>query len=301
MLCVSLGACSDDTPKVDHAVNVTGTYSGTATLKVAGQEVETMNACTIAVTRVDEESVTLRMDSARFQQVYVTDVTADAVVTPSSTAGSYAISGSDSPSGKLYTGVTFTGTIAGQRANIEITITVSTQQEPVVVVFEGSQSRGTVTIDASDYTRWVYFSFERGATVTVDDPANDLSWDIAFHRYDVKTNGGVSGKGQGAALETTFKKFNDVTSIPTSGYTEDVAAQINLSGMPPVYTEGSKNEVLAKWVSMDLSTMPPPTVLSKLVYIARSASGKYVKLLFTDNTNDEGVTGHVTFSYEIEP
>ncbi|MDR1274709.1 MAG: hypothetical protein LBK12_09190 [Odoribacteraceae bacterium] len=302
-LCAAFCACSDDDdPKVDHAINVVGTYAGTAALKVAGQEVGTIDACTIVVTRVSEDSVALRMDNVQYGEMLITNVTARAVVAPdANNAGSYSVAGSARASGTFYSEVVFTGTISAQRANLEITVTVVDMPAPVVVSFEGSQGRGTVTVNASDYTKWVYFSFERGQVVAVTDPRDDLSWDIALHRYDLKTNGGASGTGQGAALKTEYKKFNDVATIPAAGYEVDVTADINLSGMPPVYTEDSKNEVLGTWVTMDLSTMPPPTVLSKVVYIVRTAAGKHVKVLFTDNTNDEGVTGHVTFSYEIQP
>ncbi|MDR1415482.1 MAG: HmuY family protein [Odoribacteraceae bacterium] len=161
---------------------------------------------------------------------------------------------------------------------------------------------GTYTINASDYTKWVYFSFETGAEVTVTDPATDLSWDVAFHRYDVQTNGGASGSGLGGAIQTTARSFAEVTTLPTTGFTADSVANINYGGMPPAYADGSKNSVLATWIVLDLSTMPPPPpTFSNVVYVVRSASGKRAKMLLTDNTNDEGVSGHVTFSYELEP
>ena len=61
-------------------------------------------------------------------------------------------------------------------------------------------------INATSYTDWQYFSFEKGGLVEVSDYANDLSWDIAFHRGDVRLNGGKSGKGQGEAINTNKTK-----------------------------------------------------------------------------------------------
>src|SRR3712207_5184194 len=60
-----------------------------------------------------------------------------------------------------------------------------------------------LTVNASDYTKWVYVNFAEGKVVDVETPETDLSWDIALHRYDFKTNGGTSGKGKGAAYETS--------------------------------------------------------------------------------------------------
>ena len=298
--CACVAACSDDdNAPVDHAAKVVGSYAGTAELKMNGQVLGTIDACTVILTRVDENTVTARMDSVRYDQMLLTSVTAEAVITPSTPGGNYTIAGSATPTGEIYSGVSFSGTVDGTRANLEITVTVPAMPLPVIVAFEGSQGRGTVTVDASDYTKWVYFSFERGATVAVTNPANDLSWDIALHRYDLQTNGGVSGNGQGGALATTGTKLNEVTTVPNGTFVEDVEAEIMIA-MPPAYAAGSKNEVLAAWLTMDTSVMPPPPpTYSKLVYIVRTASGKHVKVLFTDYTNAEGTPGHVTFSYEV--
>lgn len=57
-------------------------------------------------------------------------------------------------------------------------------------------------LDARSYTDWVYFSFSKGEIVTVTDYQNDINWDIAFHRGDVRLNGGKSGKGSGEGINT---------------------------------------------------------------------------------------------------
>lgn len=154
------------------------------------------------------------------------------------------------------------------------------------------------TIDATAYNKWVYFSFSKGNVVTVDDPENDLNWDMALHRYDVKLNGGTSGKGQGAAIETSAKSLSDVKNIPTEGYVVDVMGQVNMTGMPPVYEEHSMNTEVSKWMKLDTSEMPPSYTMSGLVYILKCADGKIVKVKFTDYTNDLGATAHITFQYE---
>lgn len=54
----------------------------------------------------------------------------------------------------------------------------------------------SVQIDARSYSDWVYFSFDKGEVVTINPTtfSTDLSWDIAFHRNDVRLNCGASGK-----------------------------------------------------------------------------------------------------------
>ena len=77
----------------------------------------------------------------------------------------------------------------------------------------------TVVIDASDYTKYVYFSFEEGKVVSTtawDDEAHksQTNWDLGLHRYDFRTNSGLSGKGQGGAVETSSENINDKIAIP---------------------------------------------------------------------------------------
>lgn len=80
----------------------------------------------------------------------------------------------------------------------------------------------TVTIDASKYETWQYFSFSKGEVVNVTDYKNDLNWDMALHRYDVRLNCGESGKGKGGAVFSGKTEMDQATTVPTDGYTVDV-------------------------------------------------------------------------------
>jgi hypothetical protein len=55
---------------------------------------------------------------------------------------------------------------------------------------------GEITLDASSPTAFTYFTFAGGGSVvTVSDPSSSSEWDMAFRRFTVKLNGGVSGPG----------------------------------------------------------------------------------------------------------
>lgn len=50
-------------------------------------------------------------------------------------------------------------------------------------------------LDATDPNSWVYYDLDTFTVVQPDDPENDVVWDIAFKRFVIKVNGGVSGIG----------------------------------------------------------------------------------------------------------
>ena len=57
-----------------------------------------------------------------------------------------------------------------------------------------------VTIDASSWDDWVYYSFELEDIVDIVNPESSLDWDIAFQRNNIRTNGGESYMGQGCGM-----------------------------------------------------------------------------------------------------
>lgn len=180
-----------------------------------------------------------------------------------------------------------------------------------------------MTVNASDYGMWTYIDLKTGKTQTLRDfsPWNYLSdgvvvsttpaqgsqadltidWQIAIHRYDIRTNGG-------AAIATTEKEMDKVTAFPESGYTEDVTVEntivTDMSGMMDnkigYAATGKQNNVLNQWLTKTATGAMPPYVYEPtgLIYIVRCKDGSHAKLKFTDYSNDEGKSGYVTFSYE---
>jgi len=63
-----------------------------------------------------------------------------------------------------------------------------------------SQIDTVLTIDASNYSNWVYFSFEQASVIDVENPEESMEWDVAFQRKHIRTNSGLSGIGSGGAF-----------------------------------------------------------------------------------------------------
>lgn len=155
-------------------------------------------------------------------------------------------------------------------------------------------------LDVKSYTDWVYFSFEKNAVVTVTDYANDLTWDIAFHRGDVRLNGGKSGNGKGAAIQTTFKNWDDVKEAPTTGYITDEVGTITtaFTGEGITTAEQPFSKTLTGWLTVDTSNPPPKYIINGYIYVIKAANGNYVKLSLYDNKNEKNAAGYVSFKYQ---
>jgi hypothetical protein len=61
-------------------------------------------------------------------------------------------------------------------------------------------TEGSITLNATSPTDFVYISLESGQLVTVADPFGSDEWDIAFRRFSAKLNGGVAGPGDVAGF-----------------------------------------------------------------------------------------------------
>lgn len=76
-------------------------------------------------------------------------------------------------------------------------------------------------VDASSTTAWSYLDFETGLAVTPSDPNNERTWDVAFQRFKVVSNGGVSGMGGALVARITDTPFANITQAPEGGYIAD--------------------------------------------------------------------------------
>ena len=165
-----------------------------------------------------------------------------------------------------------------------------------------SDNSGKVYIDATDYTKWVYLDFHGRTAVTagMSEEEAPAEWDIAVHRYDVKTNGA-------AVLETGItglELFMSSGKMPEGGYVGDewTTEQIivDMSGMMDGnigYSESWYNPELSKWLKVDTSTMPPLYSMSHKVYAVKLADGSNLALKLSNYMDASGVKGFMTIDY----
>lgn len=194
--------------------------------------------------------------------------------------------------------------------------TDTTGVEPVYeeqVVFFANYHRGEFTLDCTSYTIWNYLNFHTASyeptcklsNINVETQLEDTTytrWDVAMHRYDVKTN-------RGAALETPFSSLDEMiasATLPEGTFVEDIegSVTIDMSHMLDgylIYQQTMVNREAGKWLDVDTSVMPPVYTLSNKVYLLRFSDGTYLAWYLKDFMNSKSVKGfmHVEYAYPI--
>jgi hypothetical protein len=83
-------------------------------------------------------------------------------------------------------------------------------------------------VDATASEAWVHVSLANGGV----EAADGEPWDLAFRRSNIRLNGGAGGDGMGAARPLVGATFDEVTSVPGTGWLEDAAGEENPDGSP---------------------------------------------------------------------
>ncbi len=175
-----------------------------------------------------------------------------------------------------------------------------------------------VELEVGDYSKFIYFSFEKGKQLEISDEQSKTSksWDLGIHRGDFRTNSGksTSKDANGGAYETESKDITENVAIPspekfvvdsllviTTGHTDEAGvlgqewlpANLLLStvqnpvvdekGQPVIGDSGfPKYEIKHRGaIVRDFSRMPPVAELSKKVYLVRTPNGKFAKIQIT--------------------
>lgn len=156
-----------------------------------------------------------------------------------------------------------------------------------------------LTLDATSQTEWLYLSLAERSLVSPTAPLDDPNWELAFRRFHVRVNGGVSGTKGVEVATLTGTTFEAVTEAPANGYLADSAKVDGGDQEPPDFV----NEVDAHlvfnlpnavsesgWYSYDpvAHTLSP----AEVVYVVR-VGAQHHKLRFLAYYDDAGTPGFV--------
>jgi len=160
----------------------------------------------------------------------------------------------------------------------------------------------TFEVKSTSSTVWKYFSFATNDTVTITDPANSTGWDLAFQRYRIRTNGGLSGNGSGSAANSYQKGqtgFDAISVVSdTSTFINDASISIAIQQGYATYIV---NQVLYTWFSLEFAALGTQIVPSDYVYIVKTGTGKYAKVWFKSYYNAYATSGYVSIQYKYQP
>ena len=178
-----------------------------------------------------------------------------------------------------------------------------------------------VTIEATEYDVWHYFSFTTGEEVGTGaaNAATDKEWqarqdwDIAFTTLHIRTNGGYSGiKGESfggvfeiSELTGTDKTlaFNSLALAPSANkkaYEADKASIITIGVNPTKTYIGGSNALASTWISFNaLIGDAGEHTSARKIFVFRTVDGKYAKVLLKSFI--EGKNGLETREYIKDP
>ena len=169
------------------------------------------------------------------------------------------------------------------------------------------QDEYLVTIPATSYSDWIYFSIESNSIVNIENPETSLNWDLAFQRKHIRTNSGLSGLGNGAAI------VDSVGNLEVGAYTwSDNWTAINELPENPnwltddlhydfydlvthTFVEGIKNPALNAWGWFDESYYLNPT---NYIMFVKCANGVDVIKFWAYDYYENNAGGNISFRYQ---
>ena len=192
-----------------------------------------------------------------------------------------------------------------------------------------NQEEGSITktcIKATNASDWVYYKLSSKSAVAIPSPTTSTNWDLAFKRYRIKLNGGVSGPGSASLLTVSGVSSFDSANQANSGtylndqnfsisYTtmlsladfldlNDQNFSISYTSTSACYTNDGINYAFLNdftgsanncWFTYSLSTH---TLSPKdQYYFFTDAGGSYYKLKITNYYSESGTSGYISFHW----
>jgi len=142
------------------------------------------------------------------------------------------------------------------------------------------------TIDATDEMDWVYFDLETGVELDVEDPVANTEWDLAFRRFHIATNGGVSGDA-GSEVAVLSEAFDAVDETPADGFVVDEPDGDDDNEDP--------DYAFADWY--DYNFMTHVLTPKAQTYVVITGAGNAFKVALDHYYDDAGTSGHPRFAW----
>ncbi len=148
-------------------------------------------------------------------------------------------------------------------------------------------------LDASSTTTWHHLDLETGLAVMPSDPSADRTWDLAFQRFLILSNGGASGGGGGLVARIEGQAFDTITRAPESGWIEDRVdgPEDRDETNDSAFVNGTND-----WYSYELATHAL-TARTDIVYIVQTPDAHYFKVQVLGYYDAAGSPGFLRFRW----
>lgn len=146
-------------------------------------------------------------------------------------------------------------------------------------------------VDASAKEAWVYFDFDSGRELGADEAFSGGGWDLAFQRFKVITNSGVSGSGDVATAVLEGASFDAVDRAPLTGYQRDRqdGADAN-SDLDSPFLEGDG------WYAYNL--LEHRLAPREVVYVVKTTEHTFLKVQMLGYYDAAGSPGQLSFRWK---
>ena len=175
-----------------------------------------------------------------------------------------------------------------------------------------NREEGSITktcIKATSFVNWVYYKLSSKSAVAIPDPATSTNWDLAFKRYRIKLNGGVSGPGRASLLTVLgVSSFDSANQANSGTYLKDqnfspsytststsTSACHTTDGINYAFLNdftGSANNCWFTYNSLSHKLSPKDQY-----YFFTDASGSYYKLKLVNYYSESGTSGYISFDW----
>ncbi|MEC7987032.1 MAG: HmuY family protein [Myxococcota bacterium] len=145
------------------------------------------------------------------------------------------------------------------------------------------------TINATDASTWIYFDLESASIVSPEDPTDSTDWDIAFQRYQIAINGGISGTGEMEVLPVlgVYDDFETLDEAPEGEWVTDVEDADD---------DGIPEYAFQDWFDYDVSThiLTP----ANAVYFVRTVEENTFRVRIHDYYSAQGDSGYMSVEFD---
>ncbi len=151
-----------------------------------------------------------------------------------------------------------------------------------------------VRLDCKSEARWVHFDLSTGRSFITEDgdaAGSEGAWDLAFQRFNIKLNGGVSGEGGVEVAWMDEVDFAEVAAIADNMVFATDSEDSDGDGISEYVMSIGDN----RWYSYNV--MSHVLTPKEIVYLVKGHSGDYFKFAMIEYYDDAGTAGYPKFRW----